>query len=228
MYEDLFACMCLLQGRMPDFAPLDVAWMPGLAADNWQPNPGDEGVLDIAVKVCRAKLVQCIALPGYSGSYPAGPGTPRSETGYPGYETWSSALQGWGVPAAQIVPCGTDDFTPDGKSQHTRSEADSFVRLARARAWRHGLAICAPFHALRVMLSLVQSMKEIGYEYRVDPIMPQMTDWTRRAYHSQGQKQLPRHQHIAEEWSRIPRYQQTGFIGSFTELKNYLIRQLGA
>lgn len=224
--EDLFTCKCLLQSRLPDFPLVDVAWIPSLAVDNWQSGPGDQGVLNVATRLWHANIARDVAVPGYSGSYPGGPGTPRSETGYPGADVWAGALQARGIPPSRILLCGTSDFTPDGKSQHTRSEADSFVQLARERQWRHGLAVCSPFHALRVMLSLVQSMKELGYELRVEPVTPQTTDWAKRIYHSQGLQQLPRHEHIREEWSRIPRYQKEGFLCSFAELKEYFIRQL--
>lgn len=218
--EALFACACLFHGNRQRYG--DVVFVPGLAVDNWQSAEEDTGVLTVAADLFNRFLVEFVVIPGYTGTYQQGRGGPRSETGYPGGATWKSELMRLGVPDDRVELSGESDFGPTGESHNTLTEVNDFLRLAKARGWTQGIIVGTPFHLPRVMLTLVKAMQREAYRMRLFPITPRSVSWKKRVYHSQGLQQLPRYAHIAEEWSRIPRYQENESICSFQELREYL------
>ncbi len=225
-FAALFACACLMHGNWPKAAVVDVAFLPGLAVDNWQQDAVDDGILTTAAALYFEHGVRAIAIPGNAGTRPQGVVGPLSETGYPGGAVWKGELRRIGIPEEAIVFYATEAVGADGRSWNTRTEIDDFLRVARAKGWRRGVVLANPFHLLRVMLTLVRAMRDAEYEMRLDPVTPRAISWAKAVYHSQGLQRLPRHQHIAEEWARIPRYQENGSICSFAGLRDYLVRRL--
>ena len=223
--EALFACTCLLHGNWPKQTMADVVFIPGLAVDNWQETNEDDGILATAALLCP-NHAEHVAIPGNAGTFPNGPEGPRSETGYPGGATWKAELLRFGTPEEHIYLHAERDVGPDEKSWNTRTEIDDFVRLARDQRWTRAVVLATPCHLPRVMLTLVKAMRDGNHFMRLDPVTPRAVSWTKSVYHSQGMQQLPRYEHIAEEWKRIPQYQENGSICTFAELHTYLVSQL--
>lgn len=218
--EALFACACLFQGNLPKNREADVVFLPGLAVDNWQDDTEDDGILKTAAALCLDHA-HVIAIPGNRGT--RRPDGSLSETGYPGGERWKAELLALGISPEWILPYALTDVGPDGKSWNTRTEIDDFIRIAQTGSWRHAIVLATPFHLPRVMLTLVKALNDARYRIELYPVTPRSVSWTKRVYHSQGLQQLPRYQHLREEWSRIPKYQEKGSICSFRELYEYLI-----
>lgn len=227
--EAIFGCLCLFQGSWPGKEETaDVAYVPGLAVDNWQGGPVDDGILETAASLVRNGHARLIAIPGYSGTYEGGRGGSRVATGYPGGTVWRRELLLLGVPVERIVLVG-EEFGPSGESHNTRTEVDAFVRAARVFIWRRVIVVGVPFHLPRVMLTLLKSLQEQGmHEVHLWPVTPRTISWRKAVYHSQGAEKLPGYQHIGREWSRIPTYQEQGWISSFTELYGHLVSGLGS
>lgn len=223
----LAACTALLQGNWPKGEVADVAVIPGLAVDNWQDNPVDDGILVTAAELAGTGRVKRILIPGYVASRPEGRYGPASVTGYPGGGAWKAALHTLDVGDWIICYC-LDEVGPDGTSWNTRTEALDFLRMAQERRWKRAIVVATPFHVLRVMMTLVKGMADIGYELRCDPVTPRAVSWTRSVYHSQGVACVPRYEHVGRECARLPRYQANDTICTFQELHAYLLRRLTA
>lgn len=229
--EALFTCACLMHGNWPSghHRPETTAvFLPGLAVDNWQTEPGDTGVLSTAAELWNIQAGDWVVIPGNPGTRPSGISGSLSPTGYPGGTIWRAALLDLGVPDDHIVSYAEAQVGPDGRSWNTRTEIDDFVHIAQTRAWHRAFVVCTPFHLLRVMLTLVKSLQDQAHTMRLEPVTPRSISWTKRVYHSQGLQQLPRHAHIKEEWARIPRYQANDSICTFADLHAYLVSQLGS
>lgn len=218
--QALFACACLFQGNLPKNRTVDVVFLPGLAVDNWQEDAADDGILKTAAAL-YPDHTRVIAIPGNQGT--RRPDGSLSSTGYPGGECWKAELLALGIPENRIVLYALANVGADGQSWNTRTEIDDFVRIAEEFSWRHAIVLATPFHLPRVMLTLVKALHYALYRLELCPITPRSASWTKRVYHSQGLQQLPRYQHIQEEWSRVPKYQENGSICSFRELHEYLI-----
>lgn len=221
----LYTCSCLLLGNWPKGRFIDAVLLPGLAVDNWQENQTDDGMLHTAARLAEQCPAARLAIPGNEGTFLHGPDQAPSPTGYPGYRTWCDALQALGVAPSRIVPYASEKAGPDGKSWNTRTEADDFVSVARTHCWNDIVVLCTPFHLLRVLLTLVKACLDGSYRPYLRPVTPRSVCWTRLVYHSQGLQQLPRTQHIAEEWNRIPPYQRNGSLCTFRQLAAYLLSQ---
>lgn len=221
----LAACTALLQGNWPKLERADVAVVPGLAVDNWDENSVDDGILVTAAELAGTGRVKRILIPKYSATRPEGYEGPPSRTGYPGGGVWGAALQALDVGQRILYYC-LNEVGPDGRSWNTRTEVLDFLQLAKDRGWTRALVVCTPLHVLRVMMTLVQGMKDTGYELRCDPVTPRAVSWTWWVYHSQGGEKLPRFQHVDRECARLPLYQQNGSLCSFQELHAYLLRRL--
>lgn len=223
----LAACTALLQGNWPKGEVADVAVIPSLAVDNWQENDTDDGILVTAAELAGTGRVKHILVPGYDATRLEGRDGPVSTTGYPGGIVWRTALQTLQV-GDRIVHYCLDEVGPDDMSWNTRTEALDFLRMAQERKWKHAIVVATPFHVLRVMMTLVKGMAEIGYELRCDPVTPRAVSWMKAVYHSQGVEQLPRYQHVARECARLPLYQANDTLCTFAELHSYLLRRLTA
>lgn len=227
----LFAVASLINGNWPKASTADCVFVPGLAVDNWQDNETDDGILKTAAALHVESVMKggacIIAIPGYEATMPEGREGIPSTTGYPGANVWKAELRGMCIMDTATALYACDAVGRDGNSWNTRTEADDFVRLARERAWKSAAVLCTPFHLLRVLCTLVQALDEVSYRLRLFPVTPRSISWTKPVYHSQGLKQLPRIEHIKEEWERIPLYRKNGSVASFLNVLSYLRWSLG-
>ncbi|TSC71561.1 MAG: hypothetical protein G01um101438_1035 [Parcubacteria group bacterium Gr01-1014_38] len=230
----LFYCASLLLGNWPKNFIADCVFIPGLAVDNWQEDEDDDGILSTAAALYQQATnapfrggARTVVIPRYVGSMPQGRGGVPSPTGYPGGAVWTAELRRLDVPADAIVFYSCDDVGPDGKSWNTRTEADAFVGVARARDWTSAVVLATPFHLLRVLCTIVQALSDARYRLRLFPVTPRSVSWTKAVYHSQGVERLPRFEHIGRERERMPRYREQGSLCSFGHLATYLLKTLG-
>jgi len=203
--------MCLLQG--PSWPiPVNTAYVFGRALGDYESDERDTGLLEFAANLYKYGQVESISVPGYN------PQTRDGYTDYPGGTTWRELLERMMVPRHRI-------FLTSGEKrpQHTRSDGDEFIETARGRGWTQAIIITNPHQMLRAMLGLIISMREQGYQLKLYACVLPRVDWHKPVYGSQGQKRLPRHEHIREEWERISKYQATGDIASLEELRSYLL-----
>ncbi len=222
--EALYTCACLLQGNWPKGSGAEVAFLPGLAVDNWQENEVDDGILETAAAL-QPIFVRRIAIPGNEGTFREGASGPRSETGYPGGSVWKAELSKLQVPESAVVLYAEGNCGPDGLSWNTRSESDDFLRVACERVWTRAVVVTTPSHILRVLLTLVKALIDREQKMQLFSVTPRSVSWEKRAYHSQGIQQLPRVEHIGEEWRRIAPYRENGSLCSFQELADFLRAQ---
>lgn len=201
---------CMRLSQEPFKGPVDAAYIFGRAEGDWEATEGDPGLLKVVSEYYQQGKVPRIAISGLGTGH-----------GYPGAEVWSGALLDLDVKQEDI-------FVSEGKGWHTRTEADDLVRLAREQGWKNVLIFAYPHQALRIMLSLVAAMKDLGYEFSVRMVCPEPS-WDKEVYGSQGTKKLPRKEHILEEWERIEKYRGPEYhaLASFQELYHYLMRTKG-
>lgn len=208
--------MALLYGYCPDDATddkVDAIFVFGRAQGEWKEGPGNKGVMKLAAWLWKLEVAPRIVIPGYAGT-PDGQGGFIS-TGYPGWEVWQEELKRLNVPSSCIAKT-------KGEGTNTKTEGDDFVSLSRQDEFKSAVVVMYPHQMLRAMLGLVKSMEQMDYWMNVLPVCPTQVDWTDEVYGSQGERRLPRHLHIDEEWKRIPRYQQQGDLATFGDLEEYL------
>lgn len=214
--------MCLMSGHRPwqeaDTA-VDAIFVFGRADREWEMTPGNEGILQTAADLFQKKVAPRIVIPGYLGN-PDGRGGVIL-TAYPGWKIWVRALMGHQVPRKNI-------FTTEGQEgTNTKTEGNDFVLAALHHKWTSAVVVTHPHQMLRAMLGLVRTMEQMDYWLNILPICPSQINWADPVFGSQGEKCLLRHQHIDEEWERIPRYQEQGDLVTFEELEVYLRNVLG-
>lgn len=200
----------------PGYPPnsVDAACLFGRAQGDYEHGGGDSGILELAASLYLVSRVRHVVLPAAEGSFT--PEGQRVPTGYPGLTEWQKRLQKLSVGSIRHAP------DPGPVLCHTRSEGDEFVLLAKHHEWETAVAIANPHQLLRIMLGFLVSFRLVRYRLRVWPLCPKHTAWTKCVYGSQGERELPRYLHIAEEWRRILRYQEQGDLARFEELSEYL------
>lgn len=219
--ELVHACITLMSGHRPIISPtmlMDALFVFGRAQEDWEGDADEEGILGLASWLWKCDAAHYIVLPGYDSTR-NGAGELVS-TGYPGWKRWRGELIRFDIPSTVIV-------STRGEGTNTKTEGHDFVLLSRDKGWSSAVVVMHQHQVLRAMLGLVKSMKQLEHTMRVVPICPVQTNWTRPVYGSQGQKKLPRHEHIREEWVRILRYQEKGDLASFKELHAYLTYYVG-
>lgn len=212
--------MCLMSGHRPQGhsdIKYNAIFVFGRAHMEWETGPGNEGILRTAADLFQKKVAPRIVIPGYVGN-PDGEGGVIS-TAYPGWKRWEEKLASLDVPTTCIA-------RTQGLGTNTKTEGDDFIFMSQPFWWRKAVVVTHPHQMLRAMLGLVKSMQTIDYWMNLLPVCPSQIDWTADTYGSQGAKRMPRHEHISEEWERIPRYQAQGDLATFMELSVYLHQAL--
>ena len=117
---------------------------------------------------------------------------------------------------------------PDLPGYHTRQETDAFLDLAKKQGWTSAVNLNQPHQVLRTMLGTLKSLEQLNYGMEIYAASPSFVLWQEVVKGSQGLEAKTREEHIAEELSRIPTYQEKGDICSFEELFVYLkVRESG-
>lgn len=109
-----------------------------------------------------------------------------------------------------------------GPGKNTRTESDGFLTLAKEKDWKKAAVLTQPHQILRAMLGLIKSMEELNYWIYAYPVVPSCTPWQEVVYGSQGAEKKLREEHIRDEYDRIGRYQEQGYLASFESLFKYL------
>lgn len=142
--------------------------------------------------------------------------TPKS--GYIGAVAYRAAMIATGIPndVTDEVPMEPTEIL------HTGIEADSVVRLAKARHYERLLVVSVPFHQERAFMSVVTAALREYPSLKVysHPGVPQ--PWDETVTHSQGKLCGTRAELIAEEQKRIEAYTAQGFLLPRSAILTYL------
>ncbi|MBI2588509.1 hypothetical protein HYW31_02215 [Candidatus Berkelbacteria bacterium] len=174
----------------------------------------DDNLFELAADLFRENKTKFIALNGSDGQRLGGVIPDES---WPGKSYYTKRLKEQGIDCQRIIY--------SRPALHTREENDAFLELARTRDFQVAAILTQPHQILRVMLGIIQSMTDHDYWIRIYPINPKSTSWWKPVYGSQGKKQLPRFEHIEEEFQRVLLYQRSGTLTTFECLFNYLRRR---
>lgn len=115
-----------------------------------------------------------------------------------GGEVWADRLQKLGISKNAI-----HFFKP---AYNTADEGRKMLAYAKKQGWKTAVSIAQPHQLLRCIAGLVRSMKTEEYPMRVYSAAPQSVDWFEKCAGSQGLYDMPRHDHIGLEYSRIQQY----------------------
>lgn len=181
---------------------------------------GDHTYLfETAARIYQTDHARFIATPNTDGSR-TGRNIPGEAS--PGKEWTVRQLLLQGIPIESIKH-------PNLKSTHTWEENQAFVQLGMKMRWGSAALLTQPHQLLRAMLGTIKAMEKIGYVMEIYTIAPPYTPWYETTKGSQGMEAKIRLEHIDDELSRIPKYQQQGNLATFEELFSYLeARERGA
>ncbi|MDX5421161.1 MAG: YdcF family protein [Hymenobacteraceae bacterium] len=141
-------------------------------------------------------------------------------SGYPGVESWKSALQELGIPEHQLEPI--PPVPADTQMLHTRIEAESMVRHAKAKNYRSVVVTAAPFQQPRAFMAAVTIALEQYPQLRIYSSPGKALPWQEEVVHSQGEVHNTRAGLIAGEVERIRKYHAQGDLASVEDVLEYL------
>lgn len=172
----------------------------------------DDGLFELVANLHHGGWAKTVVVNGSkSGTLEPG-GTVHS---YPGVEYYEKRLRLLGI----------SSIYETDPAFNTLEENQVFLKLAREKRWKRAILVSQPHQILRIFLGAVQTMKIQGYWMTLYASVPSVTDWLKPVYGSQGQKLLPRHQHISEEEEKVIQYQGRGDIATLDDLLHYLNEQ---
>lgn len=171
-----------------------------------------DGLFRLAADLYKDGTVGKIVINGSHGERSAGGA--RHEA-WDGCEAWRERL-------VEDFDVNSDDIILSTPAYNTKQENDAFLDVCKAQRALTAALLTQPHQMLRTMLGMLQSMLTRDQWIATYAMMPSDTDFDKEVYGSQGQKCLPRFDHIAEEWRRIPEYQAKGDLASMKDLVAYL------
>ncbi len=127
--------------------------------------------------------------------------------------------------AFRLKSAGVNRVRSSQWALHTREENSAFLELAIEQDWRVVAVLCQPHQAVRTMLGMVQAMAQRNHWLRVYVITPRSTSWEKEVFGRQGRVLEPRRDHIDDEFGAVLRYLDSGELGTFEELFEYLLRR---
>ena len=122
----------------------------------------------------------------------------------------------------ELIELGVKDIIWSPAVGHTREEADAFLKIARERRWKRVAVLTQPHHLPRVFLGMLKAMEELKYSMQVYGVAPKSCDWNKVVRGSQGAEELPRVQHLEQEFDKIQDYQEKGDLATLDEMFEYL------
>lgn len=203
---EIFKAGLMLEGTKPP-KPVDVLFFHSRAF-------GDEtGLFELASALYHEGLVKQVILPNTEG---------EREGSFIPFE----ANRGKIAYTSDLVQMGVSkkDILYGGSGKNTKTESEGFLALAKEKSWNTAVVLAQPHQILRAILGLVKSMEQQNYWIYAYPVIPSYTPWQEVVSGSQGFEKKTREEHIRDEYDRIVRYQQQGYLASFDELFNYLRR----
>jgi len=142
-------------------------------------------------------------------------------SGYPGFDSWRSALIRSGIEDGLIEGASS----PETTSLNTLIEARAMVRHAKRRGYRTLIVCASPFQQPRAfMTSVTVAMSEYP-ELAIHSQPGLALPWHEKVTHSQGRTEGTRARLIAGELERIERYQDKGDLASVEEVLDYLSKR---
>ncbi len=169
----------------------------------------DEGLFELVSQLYKDGRIKSVIIPGTDGRRH---GASIPGEAWPGQKAWMKKLKELGVDKVHLSDPG----------YNTRTETDSFLKASSEKGWKSVAVLTQPHQILRAMLGTVKSMEERNTWIRVYALIPPNTSWGSEVFGSQGEKSLPRIDHIKEELVRIHRYQEKGDLASFEQLFMYI------
>jgi hypothetical protein len=142
--------------------------------------------------------------------------TPKS--GYIGAIAYRAAMIAAGISSDAIeeVPMEPTEIL------HTGIEADSVVRLAKAKGYERLLVVSVPFHQERAFMSVVAAALREYPPLKVYSHSGAPQPWDEVVTHSQGKLRGTRAELIAAEQKRIETYTAQGFLLPRSAILDYL------
>jgi len=141
--------------------------------------------------------------------------TTRTNSGYPGADTWKKKLSGLVLTTdVETIPCK--------EPLNTFTESLAVASLAKERNW-NALYIVAPsFHQMRAFISMVSAMKKLNAPVRVYNKVGMAQPWGDTVAHSQGTLVRTRLELVVEESRRIETYTAKGDLLPIEEVLQYI------
>jgi hypothetical protein len=142
-----------------------------------------------------------------------------TSNGYPGYADWSDRLMQLGVRLIQPVEVPGN--------VNTKSEMLALAEQLQRTGVQEVVLVAAPFHVLRVCLTLLAALGHYGLErtVRVYVVPGEVKDhdrWWRPSLHSQGKLTGSWLDFVVTEFERIKLYTAQGDLVTFDQAIEYL------
>jgi len=199
--DELFTVQTMSLSDRP-IEPVDALWFFGRAR-------GDtDNLFELVTLALKLDTAQHVVINGSDGERQGGN---KPGEAWEGKTVWTQRLKEFGV--ERVHYCRP--------AMNTKEEGDEYLTYSLAQGWETAAIVCQPHQAVRAMLGLVETMTKRCQFLRVYVIAPDITDWFRLVFGSQGHDELPRYLHIQQELIRIRLYQTRGDLCSFADLLEY-------
>lgn len=126
-------------------------------------------------------------------------------------------LMGQGVAPSKIMV--------EGESTNTREQATALVEMIAEQSWRRVLLVASAYHITRAFLTLLQALKEQGFDESVQviPVAATHAPW----WEAPEGMDVDRLTLLAGEAAKIQRYGEMGHVAGYHEGIEYLKRWEG-
>ncbi len=174
---------------------------------------GDDDGLFTHVGVLMT-TARCVVINGFNGEKMGGT---KPQEASPGKDAYLRRLEGMSIRRERIVVTKP--------AFNTKEENEAFLDCAIEYNWRTAIVLGQAHQLLRCMLGMIKSMNDRSYQMRVYAMCPRPVNWSKMVGGSQGAEKKERFSYIADEFIRIPRYQEKGDLASWEELSGYYQRR---
>lgn len=169
----------------------------------------DDNLFELAAKYYQQKKVKYIILNGSDGE------------GYvPGKKAWLGRADYRRRLCEQRI--SPKDILGSKPALNTKAENEAFFECAARRGLHSAVLLTQPHQILRAFMGMVKTLNTHYSSLKVYALTPTSTNWQKEVYGSQGAMNIPRHQHIAQEFERLDLYQKKGDLASVSEVMDYL------
>ena len=140
------------------------------------------------------------------------------KSGYVGVTAYRRAMEDYGIVSDVVdeVPMEPTDIL------HTLLEAETVVRLAQSRRYRHLVVVAVPFHQQRAVITTVSVALRKYPSLKIYSHPGAAQNWQERVTHSQGILAGTRAELIAAEQERIRKYTAKGDLVPRSNILEYL------
>jgi len=140
------------------------------------------------------------------------------KSGYVGVVAYRRAMEDYGISSDAI-----DEVSMEPTDiLHTLLEAQTVVRLAQSRSYRHLVVVAAPFHQQRAVITTVSVALREYPSLKIYSHPGAAQNWQERVTHSQGVLHGTRAELIAAEQERIRKYTAKGDLAPRGHILEYL------